>query len=286
LRRRSDSITAWLLVLPAIVIIGTFVFYPMAQAFYLSFFRWNLFGDPSYTGWDNYQALFNSEPFRYSLRNTALFTIGNLIGTYVLALGAALLVNNELRGIKFFRTVNVLPVVIPMVIAGLIWKWIYEPQYGLANTMLALFGQDGLNWLFDSSLALPSVLLVTIWKDFGIYMLVLLAGLQGIPRDLIEAAVLDRASWWQQLRHVILPQLRPASFFVVILVMFNSFKIFDQVWVMTEGGPGNATLTVVSFIYSRLFTNVGIAAAASVLLFVLLVAVTIPQLRWSGSAND
>lgn len=272
----------WLFVLPALAVIIGFTFYPMVQAMVLSLYRWNLLGSKTYVGLDNYQAVLSTGTFRLSLTNTVIFTVGTLAGTYLLALGTALLVNRELKVVGLARAVTVLPAIIPMVVAGLIWKWLYEPQDGLINTSLAVFGVEGAAWLFDSSLALPAIMAVSIWKEFGVYALVLLGGLQRIPVELYEAADIDRAGQWQKFRSITMPLLRPATAVVILLLIFSSFKVFDQVWVMTGGGPGNATLTVVTFIYSQLLTNVGIAAAASVILFLILLVLTAVRLRTSA----
>lgn len=275
----------WLFVLPALAVIIGFTFYPMAQAMFLSLYRWNLLGSKTYVGLDNYGTVLAAGTFRLSLINTVVFTTGTLAGTYLLALGTALLVNRELKAVRLARAVTVLPAIIPMVVAGLIWKWLYEPQDGLINATIALFGGKGAAWLFDSTLALPAIMLVSIWKDFGVYALVLLGGLQRIPVELYEAAAIDQASPWQRFRSITMPLLRPATAVVTLLLLFSSFKVFDQVWVMTGGGPGNATLTVVTFIYSQLLTNVGVAATASVVLFVILLVLTVVRLR-TGTRNE
>ncbi|MGV9271693.1 carbohydrate ABC transporter permease, partial [Kitasatospora sp. NPDC003701] len=217
--------------------------------------------------------------FRTSLLNTAVFTAITIAGTYALALATALAANRELATARIVRTITVLPAVIPMVVAGLVWKWLYEPDHGLVNTLIGLFGADGARWLFDNDLALPAVAVVSIWKEFGIYALILLGGLQRIPDEIYEAATIDRAGPWRQFRSITLPMLKPATAAVFLLLLFNSFKVFDQVWVMTEGGPGTATLTVVTFIYTRLLSDVGVASAASVVLFVILLAITLVRLK-------
>ncbi|MFJ6658398.1 carbohydrate ABC transporter permease [Streptomyces sp. NPDC091377] len=278
-RRPTGALAGWLSVAPALLIIVGFTFYPMVQSMLLSTDRWNLLGPRQFVGADNYTTLLAPGTFRESLFTTLVFTALTLTGTYVLALATALAANRELASARIVRTLTVLPAVIPMVVAGLIWKWLYEPDHGLINNLIALVGVDGARWLFDTDLALPAVALVSIWKDFGIYALILLGGLQRIPAELYEAATIDRAGPWRQFRSITLPMLRPAGAAVFLLLVFNSFKVFDQVWVMTEGGPGTATLTVVTFIYTKLLTDVGVASAASVVLFVILLAITLIRLR-------
>lgn len=278
-RKPTGALAGWLSVAPALVIILGFTFYPMVQSMLLSTDRWNMLGPRQFVGADNYRTILSAGSFRESLLNTLVFTVITLAGTYILALATAMAANRELRSARIVRTLTVLPAVIPMVVAGLIWKWLYEPDHGLINNLIGLVGHDGARWLFDNDLALPAVALVSIWKDFGIYALILLGGLQRIPAELYEAATIDRAGTWRQFRSITLPMLRPAGAAVFLLLVFNSFKVFDQVWVMTEGGPGTATLTVVTFIYTKLLTDVGVASAASVTLFVILLLITVIRLR-------
>ncbi|ROR46434.1 carbohydrate ABC transporter permease [Kitasatospora cineracea] len=274
-RRSSGTLAGWLSVAPALLVILGFTFYPMVQSMLLSTDHWNLLGPKTFVGADNYRTILAAGSFRDSMVNTVVFTAITMVGTYVLALATAMAANRELASARLVRTVTVLPAVIPMVVAGLVWKWMYEPDHGLVNTMAGLFGADGARWLFDNHLALPAVAVVSIWKEFGIYALILLGGLQRIPDEIYEAATIDRAGPWRQFRSITLPMLRPASAAVFLLLLFNSFKVFDQVWVMTEGGPGNATLTVVTFIYTKLLSDVGVASAASVVLFAVLLALTV-----------
>ncbi|MDV5143986.1 sugar ABC transporter permease [Streptomyces sp. SBC-4] len=280
-RRRSPSgaLAGWLSVAPALLVILGFTFYPMVQSMLLSTDRWNMLGPKQFVGAENYATILGPGTFRESLFNTLVFTLLTMAGTDVLALATAMAANRELASARFVRTITVLPAVIPMVVAGLIWKWLYEPDHGLINTLVGLVGVDGARWLFDSDLALPAVALVSVWKDFGIYALILLGGLQRIPAELYEAATIDRAGPWRQFRSITLPMLRPAGAAVFLLLLFNSFKVFDQVWVMTEGGPGTSTLTVVTFIYTKLLTDVGVASAASVVLFVILLLITVIRMR-------
>ncbi|WP_331768989.1 sugar ABC transporter permease (plasmid) [Embleya sp. NBC_00888] len=284
-RRRSGALAGWLTVAPALVVILGFTFYPMVQSMFYSTEHWNLLGPKTDVGADNYRTILAAGTFRDSLVNTVVFTAFTLVGTYVLALATAIAANRELASARFVRTVTVLPAVIPMVVAGLVWKWLYEPDHGLVNSLASLVGSDGARWLFDNDLALPAIAVVSVWKEFGIYALILLGGLQRIPDELYESATIDRAGPWRQFRSITLPMLRPASAAVLLLLLFNSFKVFDQVWVMTEGGPGNATLTVVTFIYTRLLTDVGVACAASVVLFLILLTVTVIR-TWLTSSEE
>lgn len=266
---RRESISAWVFMLPGLIPLVAFLYWPLGQAFGLSFFQWNLLGDPKFVGTLQYERLIASETFHQSLMVTLVYTVGVSITAYALSLGAAVMLNKAIRGVKAVRTVSLLPAIIPMVVAGVIWKFIYEPTGGPLNQMLAVFGIEGPAWLQDPSLALPSVMLVSVWKDFGIYMLVLLGGLQQIPRDIEEAAWIDGATPTQTFWRVKFPMLGAVNLFVLVLLIFNSFKVFDQVWVMTEGGPGNATLTIITFLYTRMQVDIGFAAAGTTVLFLL-----------------
>ena len=266
---RRESISAWLFMLPGLIPLVAFLYWPLGQAFGLSFFQWNLLGDPKFVGTLQYERLIASETFHQSLMVTLVYTVGVSITAYALSLGTAVMLNKAIRGVKAVRTVSLLPAIIPMVVAGVIWKFIYEPTGGPLNQVLAVFGIEGPAWLQDPALALPSVMLVSVWKDFGIYMLVLLGGLQQIPREIEEAASIDGATPTQTFWRVKFPMLGAVNLFVLVLLIFNSFKVFDQVWVMTEGGPGNATLTIITFLYTRMQVDIGFAAAGTTVLFLL-----------------
>lgn len=266
---RREGISAWLFMLPGLIPLVAFLYWPLGQAFGLSFFQWNLLGDPKFVGTLQYERLIASETFHQSLIVTLVYTVGVSVTAYALSLGTAVMLNKAIAGVKAVRTVSLLPAIIPMVVAGVIWKFIYEPTGGPLNQILAVFGIDGPAWLQDPALALPSVMLVSVWKDFGIYMLVLLGGLQQIPREIEEAASIDGASATQTFWRVKFPMLGAVNLFVLVLLIFNSFKVFDQVWVMTEGGPGNATLTIITFLYTRMQIDIGFAAAGTAVLFLL-----------------
>ncbi|WP_194410516.1 carbohydrate ABC transporter permease [Microbacterium cremeum] len=266
---RREGISAWLFMLPGLIPLVAFLYWPLGQAFGLSFFQWNLLGDPKFVGTLQYERLIASETFHQSLIVTLVYTVGVSVTAYALSLGTAVMLNKAIAGVKAVRTVTLLPAIIPMVVAGVIWKFIYEPTGGPLNQVLAVFGIDGPAWLQNPALALPSVMLVSVWKDFGIYMLVLLGGLQQIPREIEEAASIDGASATQTFWRVKFPMLGAVNLFVLVLLIFNSFKVFDQVWVMTEGGPGNATLTIITFLYTRMQIDIGFAAAGTAVLFLL-----------------
>lgn len=267
--RRRENLVAWAFLLPGLIPLVAFLYYPLARAFSFSTSSWNLIGQPRFVGADQYSALIGSDTFRQSLLTTLVFTAATVVFGYAVSLAVALLLDRAVRGIRFVRTVSLLPAIIPMVVAALIWRFIYEPTAGPANQFLEIFGLDGPAWLVDGQFALAAIVVMTVWKDFGIYMLVLLGGLQQIPQSITEAALIDGTTPWQRFWRVTMPMLSASNVFVGILLLFNSIKAFDQIWIMTEGGPGDATLTIVTYLYTRIFTDVGLASAGTVILFVI-----------------
>lgn len=199
-----------------------------------------------------------------------------------LALAVALALNTRLRGLAALRTAFFMPVVSSWVAVALLWSWLFNPRYGLVNYVLGLVGVDGPGWLFDRAWAMPAIILTSVWKDLGFVMVLFLAGLQAIPTDYYEAASLDGANAWERLRSITIPLLAPTTFFVTVISVINSFQVFDQVWVMTEGGPAGATSVLVERVVKHAFSygEMGYAAAISWVLFALVFAVTLVQLRW------
>ena len=273
---RSRTRWSWAFLSPAIVLLLVFSYFPLLQAAWLSFHRWNLLNPPRFVGVREYQELFTSQDFASSLWVTTVFTVLNMVGTYVLALGAALLLQRATPWTKLVRTVALFPAVTPMIIGGIVWRFIFEPSSGILNIALGALGIAGPNWLFDPNTALAAVVWVTIWRDFGIYMLVLLGGLLTVPTEVNEAAAIDGTTRLQRLWYVTLPCIKQANIFVAILLLFNSLKTYDQIWVMTEGGPGLATTTILTLVFKYIHaSDIGSAAAASITLFVLVLAVAL-----------
>ena len=262
-------------------LIGMFVFLmlPVASSFVLSFSSWDLIGGIEWIGLDNYWKALADPAVLGALRNTVTFILGYLPATVGIALGLALLLNRRIRGRLVFRAIYFVPVVTSWVAVSLIWKWLLNPQYGLINVALGWFGLKGPGWLFDPQWAMTGVILTSIWKDIGFVTVIYLAGLQDIPEHLYEAASLDGATPWQRFRHITLPMLMPTTFFVTTISLISSFQVFDQVWVMTQGGPAGATSVMVELIYKNAFSyyQMGYASAISWVLFALIFAVTIAQ---------
>jgi multiple sugar transport system permease protein len=266
---------------PSFVALVAFSLGPMVGTVWVSFQEWNLIRDAEFIGLRNYRELWADEEFRRALRNTVYYLVGYLPLVTAGGLGLALLVNQRLRGVSIFRGMYFLPVVTSWVVVALLWKWILNPRDGIVNWLLGLLGIDGPGWWTSTTWAMPSIILASAWKDLGFVMVILVAGLQSIPEMLYEAARIDGAGSWRRFRSVTLPMLTPSLFFVLIISLINGFQVFDQVWVMTEGGPVGSSTVVVEQIVKNTFSygRAGYASAQSVVLFVIILLVTAVQLR-------
>lgn len=288
-QKAKINLLAWSMALPALILLLAFIFMPMANSAYYSLFKWNLVGDKKFILFDNYKYIFGSDQsFKAALANTFTYTILNMVLTFTLAFATALIFNAESKIAKFVRSAAFVPVVVPITVLGIIWKMIYEPQFGIINQFLSIFGVAGPKWLFDSKLAMVAVVIFNVWKEFGLYTIILVGGLQKIPRDMYEVARIEGANPLETLRMVTVPMLKPILFFVSTILFINSFKAFDHIWVMTGGGPGNATSTLVTYIYSKVFDSVGLASATSVILFIIVFTATISRyfLSKGGAVNE
>jgi sn-glycerol 3-phosphate transport system permease protein len=270
---RHRAWAAYLYLAPSLVFLLVFSLWPAVESAYQSLFRINLLNpNRAFLGLGNYVALANQPIFWQAIHNSALFAVGTVPISLVLALGLALLLNGRLPLLGFYRTAIFYPTVLPMISAAAIWTFLFVPSYGLIDQALAAFGGAQINWLGDAGSALPAVIIATVWKQVGYYMIFFLAGLQGMPAEVIEASQLDGATYLQSLRHLILPLLMPTTVFVTTVALIGSFQAVDQVYLMTQGGPDNATNLVLYFLYQVAFMNwdVGQAAALTVLLLLVL----------------
>ena len=282
-RRRNPGEIGWLafFLLPGLAGLLLFTILPILASLVLTLFEWDLLTPARFVGGANFVRLWGDADFWSALGHTLYFIGGYLPLVLLLGLGVALALNAPLRGIGFIRTTFFLPVVSSWVAVALLWSWLFNPRYGLINYLLSLVGVTGPGWLFDPQWAMPAVILTSVWKDLGFVMVIFLAGLQSIPRDYYEAASLDGAGRWAQLRFITLPLLGPTTFFVTIISLINSFQVFDQVWVMTEGGPAGATTVLVERVVRHAFSygEMGYAATISWAIFLLVFAVTVVQFR-------
>lgn len=274
--RRSETLAAWLFLLPSLVPFLIFTAGPVVAAGVISLLDWNLFSPPSFVGLHNFARLGPDPTFWSALVNTVYFTFVTVPLTLLVSLALALLLNQGLKRIAVFRSLLLLPYATISVAVAFVWIWLYIPHGGLINSLLGAFGIDGPAWLVSDTWAMPALVAMSVWKSFGFGMVIFLAGLQAIPQQLYEAARVDGASPWRSFRDVTLPLLSPAMFFVVVTSVISSFQVFDQALVMTNGGPGVHTTTLVMYIYQTGFLNYeqGYAAAQSIVLFAFIAVIT------------
>ncbi|NMB19915.1 MAG: sugar ABC transporter permease [Firmicutes bacterium] len=276
----------YLMVAPAMTFLAIFTFYPLANLVYLSFFRYNLISDKVFVGLTNYRnLLFVKKDFLQALENTVVYSFAVVFFTILLAILFALWLEKDSWFNRFIQKSMFTPYLIAMVSTAYIWSWIFDVNSGLLNAALALIDVSPLRWLNDSSLAIWCIVIVSVWKSLGYYLLIVLASLKSIPREIIEAAELDNTPWLRKFVRIILPMISPQIFFLLITITISSFRVFDSVQVMTNGGPGNATDVLVTYVHRYAFQmnmRVGYASAAgSVLLFILMV-LTIFYFRFLG----
>lgn len=277
-KKRKASRIIWgpyLLLLPSVVLLAVFTLYPMAASGYLALFKADMAHPvPEFNGVGNFGELFASDVFRQVLKNTMIFALGTIPFTVLLSLFLAVQLNRKIRSVSFLRAAFFYPTMLPLVSAASIWNFMYNPHYGLVNKLVDLFGVPGQNWLGTPSLALPAIMFVSVWKDAGYFMIFYLAGLQSLPSDVFEAADLDGASRWQQFWRISFPLLTPTTLFVATISFINAFKTVDQVFIMTGGGPSNASNLLLYHIFELTFGNwdKGMGAAATVVLIVILLA--------------
>lgn len=281
--KRHDMFTGLAFLAPSLLILLVFVILPVLWAFQLSFTKWEARSTgQAFVGLQNYIDLFGGEDLWVAIRNTIYFTVMKIPLDIAISLGIALILNQKLRGIGLFRTAYFLPVITSVVAVSAIWRVIYNPSFGLANSFLQMLNLPPRRWLTDPALALPSVTLVALWKGLGYNIVIFLAGLQGISRVYYEAAKIDGANRWQRFRNVTWPLLSPVTFFVLVIGIINSFKVFSQIHVLTpDGGPLNSTTVLVFYLYELAFQEFkfGKAAAVAFILFAIVLTITIIQRR-------
>ena len=277
----SQAFVAFLFLLVPVLLLTALKIYPVIYNLYLSFTRYELFEPPRFVGMKNYNYVFSNTVTRQSIINTLLFTIEAVpIGT-ALALIIAKLLDQSIRGRVFLRTLYYLPVVSSVVVSAMIWRWIYSPQHGLLNYFLGTVGIPPQNWLNDPNLALISLVVVTIWGSIGSNMVIFLAGLQDIPRDVIEAARVDGANPLQSFLFITVPLMRPVILFVVVTFTIGIFRNFGLIFMLTQGGPFNRTNTMVWEVYQNVFgyLRLGRGAAISVVMLVIVLILTMISFR-------
>ncbi|HEY9907110.1 MAG TPA: sugar ABC transporter permease, partial [Thermosynechococcaceae cyanobacterium] len=258
-------LTPYFFLLPALLILGLTVFYPALQAFYLSFtrYQYDLTQPPTWIGLKNFQRLWADPVFWQTFRNTIVYLVCVVPVLVTLPLALAILVNQKLRGIRWFRVAYYTPVVISMVVAGIAWKWLYADQ-GLLNQLLKFLGMTTVPWLTSPKLALFSVMAVTVWKGLGYYMVIYLAGLQAIPADLYEAAAIDGSDGLKKHWDITVPLMQPYLLLVAVISAIAATKVFEEVYIMTQGGPRNSSKTLVYYVYDQAFQDLEISYACAI----------------------
>jgi multiple sugar transport system permease protein len=257
---------------------------PILGTLAISLTKWDLLTAPTFVGFDNFGALLSDDRFLKALRNTFFYTIVSVPLGLAIALGLALALNQAVRGIALVRTAYFLPVVTSTIAIALVWQWIYNADSGLLNQVLGVVGIPPQKWLTNPTLAMPSIIAMSIWQGLGVNVIIFLAALQGIPTELLDAASVDGAGRWARFRHVTLPLLTPAVFFTGVLALIAGFQVFDQIFVLIKPRPTDATITVVYFIYENgfKFFKMGYASAASWVLFAIVALFTAIYFRSQG----
>ena len=285
----QQRLTPYLFLLPALLILGLTVFWPALQAFYLSFTRYeyDLTQPPQWVGFENFRRLWADPVFWQTLRNTILYLVGVVPVLVIAPLALAILVNQKLRGIQWFRAAYYTPVVISMVVAGIAWKWLYA-ENGLLNQLLKQLGVQftgGIPWLTSPSWAIFSVMAVTVWKGLGYYMVIYLAGLQSIPTDLYEAAAVDGSDGIRKHWDITIPLMKPYLVLVAVISAISATKVFEEVYIMTQGGPRNSSKTIVYYLYEQAFQNLEMSYACTIglVLFLVILGLSILNLKLSSA---
>lgn len=279
---------AYLMILPAYTIFAVFILIPIGMVLYYSFTNYNLYSAPDFVGLKNYMKAFHDKDFIVSVKNTLVYAGFTLTLQLSLGLLLAVLLYRKSALIPVFRTAIYLPHVMSMVCAAMVWLWIYDPNFGLLNMLMKALGLQTQKWLLDPKLAMGCVILVSVWKGMGYSMVIFLSGLIGIPSNLYEAAKLDGAGAWQRFVHITWPMLQPTTFFLVVTGIVNCFAVFEQVNILTNGGPLKKTTTVVHQIYQNAFLEfkMGYASAQSVLLLAFSLLVTMLVFKKGNKGQD
>ncbi len=282
---RHKPLEPYLYLSPGVFCLVLFIVIPVIFLLILSFFRWDMMsGVYSFAGLRNYIEMLKDPVFFQAARNTAIYAAGVIPVSMAVALAIAALVNEKLKIFSIYRSSIFIPVIVSLAASGVIWLWIYDYRSGILNHLLAGLGISRINWLGNPDTALLSVIIVTLWQRIGYNMVVFFAGLQVIPRNLYEAAMIDGANGLKRFRYITWPNLLPTTSFILVINLIFAFRDFDQIYVMTRGGPMRATTTLVYHIYETAFAefNIGMAAAATMVLFVIVMAATWFYLRFFG----
>lgn len=279
----KDTVLGYLCLLPVMVYASIFLIFPVFYSLALSFQKWTLNGPKRYIGLENYKRIFNDEVFWLSLKNAGRYAIWFVPLSIISALLVALLLNQKIRGMKLYRTAYFVPVVSSGVAVAVVWAFLFDTHYGLINDWLGRVGIPGLGWLTDPKYAMLSVIIFSIWKSLGSNVVIYLAALQGVPQQLYEAAEIDGAGSWAKFRHITLPMVSPTTFFMLIMGLIGAFQVFEQIMIMTGGGPMRSTYVVYMYMYDYAFryNEMGYGSAVGYIMAIIIFALTIINMKVS-----
>lgn len=271
----NENISAMIFIAPAFLGILVFIIIPVFCSFGLSFTDWDLLNEIKFAGLTNYKEIFTDEVFLKIIINTFVFALSTTFFGVIIPLALAYILQNKIKCAEFFKVAYFLPFITPMIVIGVVWQWIFDPNIGFLNSLL----NTHLKWLYDSSLAMPALIAVSVWKLIGYNMVIFLSGFSSIPTSVVEAAKIDGANGVKLFTKVIIPMLSPTVFFVTVITVISSMQVFDLIYLMTEGGPDNSTNVIVYAIYKNAFEffDVGKSCALAYVLFVIILVLTLLQ---------
>lgn len=272
----EEKFCAWLFIAPALLGTLVFIILPIFCSFYFSFLDWDLLAKPEFVGLENYIELLKDKFFWEILGNTLVYAVFTTVFGVIVPLVLAVVLNNKLKFSGILKTIYFIPFITPMIVIAVVWAWIFDPNYGIVNWLLNI----KLKWLYDTVLAMPVLIFVSVWKNIGYNMLILLAGLQTIPDNLNEAAEIDGATSLQKFFHVTLPMLSPTILFVCLVTTISSFQVFDLIYLMTQGGPENSTTVLVYWMYKNAFEFFKIGKASAIAFILFFVILSLTAIQW------
>ncbi len=276
-------------ILPNFIGFTLFIFIPVILSLILAFSQWDGFNEITFVGFDNFTHIFGDRVFKKALWNTVYYSVFTVLFSMVAALTLAIFLNNKMKGVNFFRSAMFFPYVASIVAVGAVWNALFMKDGGPINSFLQFLGvSNPPGWFASVDWAMPAVIIVSVWKNMGYFMIIYIAALQNIPKSLYESANIDGANKWKQFLHITFPMLVPAHFFVFMILTINSFKVFDLIFVLTDGGPGIATKVLANYIYDQSFIswNYGNASAASVVLFLIIGVITLIQFKFEKKFTE
>lgn len=281
-RRIRKNVTGWIFIAPALACFLLFLFLPAVMAVVMSFTSYNVFTPMKFIGIQNYVRAFQDTYFLMALKNICFYVLMFVPSVVVLSFLLASLLNQKVKGIRVFRVLFYLPCLTSSVASAIVWKWLMNPSGGLLNQILAAFGLPAVSWLNSSKTALVSIVIICVWSSLASNIMIYLAALQNVPASVYESAKLDGAGWWKQMIHITVPMVSPTTFFVVTMALIGAFQVFDQVYVLTSGGPAHATTVPLYLIYTNAFkeSQMGYACAQAMILFAMIMAVTLVQKKF------